>query len=136
MKSRIIPNSEDLENIRIDLGKMPDLHLESATANKLYDLLVATYKENKDESKIGAEFIIPINTYMEKMVIRDKEEGKRQASKDLRDLFNAYIDLSKTETDLSITRIISTADIDGEDLLVNWAPPFEIIFLNLVSNKI
>ena len=136
MKSRIIPNSEDLENIRIDLVKMPDLYLESATANKLYDLLVATYKENKDESKIGKEFIIPINTYMEKMGIRDKEEGKRQASKDLRDLFNTYIDLSKTETDLSITRIISTADIDGEDLLVNWALPFEIIFLNLVSNKI
>lgn len=129
MKSRIIPNGADLV-------KMPDLHLESATANKLYDLLVATYKENKDESKIGKEMIIPINTYMEKMGIRDKGEGKRQASKDLRDLFNAYIDLSKTETEFSITRIISTASVDGENLCVNWAPLFEIIFLNLVSNKI
>ena len=106
----------------MDLVKMPDLHLESATANKLYDLLVATYKENKDESKIGKEMIIPINTYMEKMGIRDKGEGKRQASKDLRDLFNAYIDLSETETELAITRIISTANVDGENLCVNWAP--------------
>lgn len=136
MKSRIIPNSEDLENNRIELVKMPDLHLESATANKLYDLLVATYKENKDESKIGEEMIISINTYMEKMEIRDKEEGKRQASKDLRDLFNAYIELSPTETELAIFRIISSANVDGEFLLVKWAPPFEIIFLNLVSNKI
>ncbi len=53
----------------------------------------------------------------------------------MRDLFNAYIDLSKTDTDLSITRIISTADIDGEDLIINWSPVFEFVFLNLLSYK-
>ncbi len=73
MKSRIIPNS--VEKISFNLVKMPDLHLESATAHKLYKLLVAIYKENADENKVGKEMIIPINTYMEKMGIKDKKRS-------------------------------------------------------------